>query len=70
MTELPGLDRAAVASWLVDHVEGIVAPVTYTLIAGGHSNLTYLATDAVGHEVVVRRGPLGRSSGGSHDIAP
>ena len=42
VTGLRGLDQAAVGAWLVDHVDGIVAPVTFALIAGGHSNLTYL----------------------------
>lgn len=68
MTALRGLDQRAVAAWLADHVDGLVAPVTFSLIAGGHSNLTYVATDAAGHEYVVRRGPLGRSGGGAHDM--
>ncbi len=59
MTALKGLDQPAVGAWLADHVNGIVTPVAFTLIAGGHSNLTYLATDAAGRQLVVRRGPLG-----------
>jgi aminoglycoside phosphotransferase (APT) family kinase protein len=65
----PGLAPAAVEAWMVDHVPGLVAPVRFDLIAGGHSNLTYGATDAAGREMVVRRGPLGRSGGGAHNMA-
>ncbi|MGD9704591.1 MAG: phosphotransferase family protein [Acidimicrobiia bacterium] len=68
MTESRGLDHAAVASWMADHVPGLVPPVAFSLIAGGHSNLTYGAVDAAGAEYVVRRGPLGRSGGGAHDM--
>ncbi len=69
MTGLPGLDQTATEAWLVEHVDGLAAPVAFELIAGGHSNLTYRATDAAGNEFVVRRGPLGRSGGGAHDMA-
>ena len=69
MRALKGLDQAAVGAWLADHIDGIVRPVVFTLIAGGHSNLTYLATDAASRQLVVRRGPLGRSGGGAHDMA-
>jgi aminoglycoside phosphotransferase (APT) family kinase protein len=65
---LRGLDSSAVATWMADHVDGIVPPVTFSLIAGGHSNLTFGAVDAAGTEYVVRRGPLGSSGGGAHDM--
>src|SRR6266540_1754619 len=68
MTELPGLDQPAVSTWLGEHVDGCRPPVAFALIAGGHSNLTYGATDTVGNRYVVRRGPLGRSGGGAHDM--
>ena len=41
MGSLPGLDEGAVGAWLVANVEGAVGPVEFSLIAGGHSNLTY-----------------------------
>ena len=68
MTDLPGLDWRAVSNWMVEHVPGCVAPVTFSLIAGGHSNITYGAVDASGHEYVVRRPPLGTSGGGAHNM--
>ena len=45
-TRLPGIDADAVTGWLVDHVAGLRAPFTFTLIAAGASNLTYRVTDA------------------------
>lgn len=66
--ELRGLDQPAVGAWLAANVAGCEPPVEFSLIAGGHSNLTFGATDAAGHEYVVRRGPLGRASGGAHDM--
>jgi aminoglycoside phosphotransferase (APT) family kinase protein len=67
-TGLRGLDAAAVEAWMVGHVPGCRAPVEFTLIAGGHSNLTYAAVDANGTRTVVRRGPLGSSAGRAHDM--
>jgi aminoglycoside phosphotransferase (APT) family kinase protein len=69
MAELRGLDADAVGAWMVAHVPGCVSPVSFSLIAGGHSNLTYGATDGAGQRFVVRRGPLGRSGGGANDVA-
>jgi aminoglycoside phosphotransferase (APT) family kinase protein len=67
--DLRGLDVGAVNAWMDAHVPGCVGPVVFSLIAGGHSNLTYGAVDAVGHRYVLRRGPLGRSGGGAHDMS-
>jgi aminoglycoside phosphotransferase (APT) family kinase protein len=67
--ELRGLDQAAVGAWMAAHVDEVVGPVTFSLIAGGHSNLTYGAVDATGKRFVVRRGPLGRAGGGAHDMS-
>ncbi|HEX5587305.1 MAG TPA: phosphotransferase family protein [Acidimicrobiia bacterium] len=65
---LPGLDAARVASWMVEHVPAVVAPVEFRLIGGGHSNLTYAADDAAGRSLVVRRPPLGTRGGNAHDM--
>jgi aminoglycoside phosphotransferase (APT) family kinase protein len=67
--ELRGLDVGSVNSWMVAHVPGCVGAVEFSLIAGGHSNLTYGAVDAAGHRYVIRRGPLGRSGGRAHDMS-
>lgn len=68
-TDPRGLDTAAVATWLMsvapDAVDG---PLEATLITGGKSNLTYLATDGT-HDYVVRRPPLGHVLATAHDMA-
>ena len=43
-------------------------PVEYTLIAGGHSNLTYRCEDRNGRAVVLRRPPLGHVLESAHDM--
>lgn len=69
MTELRGLDPDAVGTWMALHVPGCRPPVSFELIAGGHSNLTFGALDGNGRRYVVRRGPLGSATGGAHDMA-
>lgn len=68
MNDLPGLDVGPVSSWLLDNVEGLIPPLTFSPIVGGHSNLTYSLTDAAGNDLVWRRGPLGSSSGRAHEM--
>jgi aminoglycoside phosphotransferase (APT) family kinase protein len=67
--ELPGLRASAVAAWILEAVAGVEPPLTFSLIAGGHSNLTYGATDSVGRAMVVRRPPLGDRRAGAHDMS-
>ena len=43
-------------------------PLTFDLIAGGHSNLTYKVTDDNGAEFVLRRPPLGHVLATAHDM--
>ena len=61
------LDEAALTSWLREHV-GIPVPVSFHLLAGGHSNLTYEVTDATGERWVLRRPPLGDVPPKAHDM--
>ena len=63
-----GIDEAKVTPWLEANVEGLVGPVRYTLIAGGHSNLTYRVDDAAGGAFVLRRPPLGQVLATAHDM--
>jgi aminoglycoside phosphotransferase (APT) family kinase protein len=67
-TDVPGIDVARVSDWLVANVEGAVAPFSFDVIAGGHSNLTYRVTGADGHRVVLRRPPLGHVLASAHDM--
>ncbi|WP_420098915.1 phosphotransferase family protein [Corynebacterium sp.] len=58
----------ALTDWLAD-IAGTRGPLTLTRIGAGQSNLTYLATDGDGTEVVVRRPPLGHLAASAHDVA-
>ena len=63
----PGLDEAAVTRWLEEAI-ALVAPLGFTRIGFGQSNLTYLVEDAGGRRVVLRRPPLGELAHGAHDM--
>ena len=63
-----GIDEPKVTPWLEANVEGLRLPLTYTLIAGGHSNLTYRVDDADGRPVVLRRPPLHHVLATAHDM--
>ena len=69
MTEAPkGIAPGPVTDWLAAHVPGVRPPLDFTLIAGGHSNLTYRVTDAAGRSLVLRRPPLGAVLATAHDM--
>ena len=63
-----GVDAARVVPWLEANVAGFQGPAEFTLIAGGHSNLTYGVTDANGAKYVLRRPPLGHVLESAHDM--
>ena len=67
-TEIKGVDVPRVTTWFEAHVDGAQGPLTFDLIAGGHSNLTYRVTDADGAEFVLRRPPLGHVLATAHDM--
>ena len=66
MTE--GVHAERVTAWMEAHVEGLRPPLEFSLIAGGHSNLTYAVTDAKGARWVLRRPPLGHVLESAHDV--
>lgn len=68
MGEVQGVDIEAVTRWYVENVPGTTPPLTFDLIAGGHSNLTYTVTDAAGRRTVLRRPPLGQVLASAHDM--
>jgi aminoglycoside phosphotransferase (APT) family kinase protein len=68
MTEIKGIDAGPVTAWFEANVEGARGPLSFELIAGGHSNLTYGVTDADGHRFVLRRPPLGHVLATAHDM--
>jgi aminoglycoside phosphotransferase (APT) family kinase protein len=65
---LKGIDVPKVSDWLTGHCAGLVAPLSFEAITGGHSNLTYKVTDASGRSTVLRRPPLGAVLATAHDM--
>ena len=64
-----GIDAPKVTSWFSQHVPGVKAPLSFELIAGGHSNLTYRVQDQNEEAYVLRRPPLGHVLATAHDMA-
>ena len=64
-----GIEVEKVSAWLEANVAGALAPFSFELIAGGHSNLTYRVTGADGRVLVLRRPPLGHVLATAHDMA-
>jgi aminoglycoside phosphotransferase (APT) family kinase protein len=63
-----GINADAVTEWLTERIENLEAPLSFTLIAGGHSNLTYRFVDRNGAAYVLRRPPLGHVLESAHDM--
>lgn len=68
MGDVQGIDKASVEGWYREHVPGAELPLSFDLIAGGHSNLTFAVTDANGDKTVLRRPPLGQVLASAHDM--
>jgi aminoglycoside phosphotransferase (APT) family kinase protein len=66
---MQGIDEPRVEQWLNTHIDGAQGPYSYSLIAGGRSNITFKVTDANGMEMVLRRPPLGHVLATAHDMA-
>lgn len=63
-----GINAKAVTQWLCENIEEVEAPLEFSLLAGGHSNLTYRVVDAAGRVLVLRRPPLGHILESAHDM--
>ncbi|MEO8162287.1 MAG: phosphotransferase family protein, partial [Ilumatobacteraceae bacterium] len=66
--EIKGIAHKSVSQWLTTHVRGVKAPYSFEVIAGGHSNLTYLVVDSRGRRMVLRRPPLSHALASAHDM--
>ncbi len=67
--EVPGIvDGPGLEAFFAHHVHGAQPPLQYSVIAGGHSNLTYRVQDAAGNRFVLRRPPLGHVLASAHDM--
>jgi aminoglycoside phosphotransferase (APT) family kinase protein len=62
------VEAERVTDWLVANTPPVVPPLTFELIAGGRSNLTFLVTDAAGRRLVLRRPPMSHVLATAHDM--
>lgn len=67
--DMKGIRAEPLDRWFAANVEGASTPLQFSLIAGGHSNLTYRVDDAAGHTFVLRRPPTGAVIATAHDMA-
>jgi aminoglycoside phosphotransferase (APT) family kinase protein len=65
---MKGIQQDRLEAYFAEHVEGAEPPLTFSLIAGGRSNLTFLVVDAMGRKRVLRRPPLGAVLATAHDM--
>jgi aminoglycoside phosphotransferase (APT) family kinase protein len=63
-----GIAAEPVTRWLCEAIADLQPPLDFSLIAGGHSNLTYRFVDARGIAYVLRRPPLGHVLESAHDM--
>jgi len=63
-----GIDAERVTEWFSSHVEGCEPPLSFVLIAGGRSNLTYRVADSAHHLYALRRPPLSHVLPTAHDM--
>jgi aminoglycoside phosphotransferase (APT) family kinase protein len=64
-----GINAERVTAWLAARTPALSPPLSFELITGGHSNLTYRVTDADDRRWVLRRPPLGQVLATAHDMA-
>jgi aminoglycoside phosphotransferase (APT) family kinase protein len=64
-----GIAVPEVTDWLLDHIDGLAAPLSFELISGGRSNLTYAVTGVGQRKVVLRRPPVSHVLSTAHDMA-
>jgi aminoglycoside phosphotransferase (APT) family kinase protein len=65
---MKGIQQDRLEAYFAVHVEGAAPPLRFSLIVGGHSNLTFLVEDAKGRKCVLRRPPLGAVLATAHDM--
>ena len=65
---MEGVNEGKVTAWLLERIPDLQPPLAFSLIAGGHSNLTYRFVDQAGSAYVLRRPPLGNVLESAHDM--
>lgn len=63
-----GIEAEAVTAWFARHVPDAAAPLGFSLIEAGHSNMTFVVTDASAQRWVLRRPPLHTVLATAHDM--
>jgi len=63
-----GIDPGPVTGWFLEHVPGVEPPLSFSLIAGGRSNLTYRVEDRTGRAFALRRPPVSHVLPTAHDM--
>ena len=63
-----GIDKRKVTAWMLNRLPDLKPPLKFSLITGGHSNLTYKCVDQAGVAYVLRRPPLGNVLESAHDM--
>ncbi|MBW3659505.1 MAG: phosphotransferase family protein [Actinobacteria bacterium] len=63
-----GIDVDGVTAWLGERVAALDPPLSFDVIEGGRSNLTYRVTDAEGRRFILRRPPLHGVLESAHDM--
>src|SRR6266851_1174658 len=65
---MEAIDEARVTRWFEANIEGAAPPLSFELVAGGRSNLTFRVADAAGHDYVLRRPPVSHLLPTAHDM--
>jgi aminoglycoside phosphotransferase (APT) family kinase protein len=64
-----GIHETEVTAWMAAQLPELRSPLTFSLIAGGRSNLTYRVEDAAGRAWALRRPPLHHVLPTAHDMS-
>jgi aminoglycoside phosphotransferase (APT) family kinase protein len=67
-TGVEGIDHDRVTEWMASTIAQVEPPLTFELIAGGRSNLTYRVRDRAGHSFALRRPPVSHVLPTAHDM--
>lgn len=68
MTAPEGIDERNVTAWFEGHVDEVTPPLTFDVVEGGRSNLTFVVSDTDGRHWVLRRPPLRGVLPSAHDM--
>src|SRR5215471_12293628 len=68
-TKIDGIDIDNVTAWFEANAKAVEPPLTFHLITGGHSNLTFDVRDQAGGHWVLRRPPLKQVLATAHDMS-